>query len=143
MMLMIKLSFNKPLLVSLITAFLFLQWSSTHIHLTAEHEHDSGKHQHQATTHQHQLTSHHIDAIDIASNTLSHADSHKVVELEHVCTQFHGKLCEQFTAIPPASWTVFEQKISSKSVVTSYQQNIYQTYHQYTAIRLRAPPLVS
>ena len=142
-MLMNKLSFNKPLLFSLITAILFLQWSSTHIHLAGEHEHDSGEHQHEVTTHQHQLVSHHADVIDVASVKLSHADSHKVVEVEHLCTQFHGKLGQLFTAVPSDSWNVLERKISSKNVVTSYQQNIYQTYHQYTSIRLRAPPLVS
>ena len=142
-MLMKKLSFNKPLLVSLITAFLFLQWSSTHIHLAGEHQHDSGQHQHQVTTHQHQLNSHHIDAIDIASDTLSHADNHKVVDLEYVCTQFHGKQGKLFTVIPSTLWNVLERKISFKSVVASYQQGNYQSYHQYTSIRLRAPPLTS
>ncbi len=138
-----KLNFNKPLLVSLITAFLFLQWSATHIHLASEHEHDSGQHQHQVTTHQHQLTSHHIDTIDIASDTLSHADNHKVVALEYVCAQFHGTQGELFTVIPSTSWNVLERKISSKTVVASYQQDIYQNYHQYTSIRLRAPPITS
>ena len=142
-MLMKKLSFNKPLLFSLITAFLLLQWSATHIHLAGEHEHDSGQHQHEVTTHQHQLVSHHADVIDVASVTLSHADSHKVVELEHVCTQFHGKLGQLYTAIPSTSWAVFKQNILSKTAVTSYQQDIYQTYHQYISIRLRAPPKVS
>ena len=138
-----KLSLNKPLLFSLITAILFLQWSSTHIHLAGEHEHDSDQHQHEVTTHQHQLVSHHADVIDAASVTLSHADSHKVVELEHICTQFHGNLGQLFTAIPSNSWDVLERQISSKSVVTSYQHNVYQNYHQYTSIRLRAPPLIS
>ena len=138
-----KLNFNKPLLVSLITAFLFLQWSATHIHLAGEHEHDRGQHQHQVTTHQHQLTSHHVNTIDIASDTLSHADNHKVVELEYLCTQFHGSQEELFTVIPSTSWNVLEWEISSKTVVASYQQNIYQNNHQHTSIRLRAPPIAS
>ena len=138
-----KLSFNKPLLVSLITVFLFLQWSSTHIHLAGEHEHNSDQHQHQVTTHQHQLTSHHIDAIDIASDTLSHADNHKVVDLEYVCTQFHSKQGKLFTVIPSTLWNILERKISSNSVVASYRHSRYQSYHQYTSIRLRAPPLSS
>ena len=135
-MLMKNLSFNKPLLYSLITAFIFLQWSATHIHLAGEHEHDRGKHQHQ-------LVSHHHDVIDVSSVTLSHAESHKVVELEHICTQFHGKLSELYTAIPSTSWVVFEQKTLSESAVTSYEQDVSQTYHQYTSIRLRAPPIAS
>ena len=142
-MLMNKLSFNKSLLFSLIAAILFLQWSTTHIHLAGEHEHDSGQHQHEVTIHQHKLVSHHADVIDVASVTLSHADSHKVVELEHVCTQFHGKLGQLYTAVPSNSWDILEREISSKSDVTSYQQNVYQTYHQYSSIRLRAPPVSS
>ena len=138
-----KLSLNKPLLFSLITAFIFLQWSATHIHLAGEHEHNSGKHQHQVTAHQHQSVGHHADVIDVASTTLAHSDSHKVVELEHVCTQFHGKLGEHYVAIPFASWAVFERKILLTSAVTYYQQDVYQSYHQYTSIRLRAPPIVS
>lgn len=145
MMLMRKLCFNKPLLFSLITAFLFLQWSATHIHLAGEHEHDGGQHQHTVTAHQHQLASYHADTIDVADDTLSHIDSNKVVELEleHVCNQYHGKLSEQFAVIPSGSWDSFERQISSKSIVTPYQQDIYQSYHQYTFIRLRAPPIVS
>ena len=141
MMLMKKLSSNKLLLFSLITALLLLQWSATHIHLASEH--DSAHHQHEITTHQHHLVSHHTNVIDVASVTLSDADSHKIVELEHVCTQFHGKLGQLITVIASGSWDVLERNVSSKSLITSYQQNIYQTYHQYTSIRLRAPPLVS
>ena len=138
MMLMNKLSFNKPLLFSLITALIFLQWSATHIHLAVEHS--SAKHQ--VTAHQH-LASYHADVIDVASVTLSHIDNHKIVELEHVCTQFHGKLGELYAAVLSGSWSVLEHKILSKSAVTSYQQDVYQNYHQYTSIQLRAPPVVS
>lgn len=138
-----KLCFNKPLLFSLITAFLFLQWSATHIHLASEHEHDGGQHQHAVTAHQHQSASHHTDAIDVAGDTLSHSDNNKVVELEHVCTQFHGKLGEQNAVILSTAWNSFESQIASNCLVTPYQQDTYQTYHQYTSIRLRAPPVVS
>lgn len=138
-----KLSFNKPLLFSLITAFVFLQWSATHIHLAGEHEHNSGKHQHQVTVHQHQSVGHHADVIDVASTTLAHSDSHKVVDLDHVCTQFHGKLGDIYAAIPFSSWASFEQKILSKIAAIYYQQDVYQSYHQYTSVRLRAPPIVS
>ena len=142
-MLMRKLCFNKPLLFSVITAFLFLQWSATHIHLAGEHEHDGGQHQHAVTAHQHQLASHHTDAIDVAGDTLSHVDTSKVIELEHVCNQFHGNLGELFAVIPTAAWNSFESQIASNRLVTPYQQDTYQTYHQYTSIRLRAPPVIS
>lgn len=138
-----QLCFNKPLLFSLITAFLFLQWSATHIHLASEHKHDGGQHQHAVTAHQHQLASHHTDVIDNAGDTLSHVDTSKVVELEHVCTQVHSKPGKLFAVIASSSWDSFKQQLSSNTSATYYRQNIFQTYHQYTSIRLRAPPIVS
>lgn len=138
-----KFYFNKPFLFSLITALLFLQWSATHIHLAGEHEHDAVQHQHAATVHQHQITSHHEDVIDIASDTFSHIDSSKVIELEHVCTQFHGNLDKLFVVIPVGSTKSFERQNASNRLVIDYQKESYQSFHQYSSIRLRAPPVVS
>lgn len=138
-----KLCFNKPLLFSLITAFLFLQWSATHIHLAGEHEHNGDQHQHVVTIHQHQLANEHADTIDAATDTLSHADGKNVVEIEQVCTQFHGNLGEQFALIPSLSWNISGQYISSAKLFKPYKLDKYQTYHQYTSIRLRAPPVIS
>ena len=138
-----KLCFNKSLLFTLITAFLFLQWSSTHIHLAGEHEHNSDKHQHAVSAHQHQLLSHHSDTIDVAADTLSHTDSSKVVELEQVCTQFHGKLGEQYAVLPHAYQNLFSTNNLSSRVTVLSKLETYQTYHQYTSIRLRAPPIIS
>jgi len=142
-MLMNKLCFNKPLLLSLITAFIFLQWSATHIHLSGEHQHDGDHHQHTATAHQHQFANHHTDNLDPATDVLSHSDTNKVIELEQVCTQFHGKLAAQLAFIQPASWDIFEPHVLSSSLVSSYEFDSYQIYHQYTSIRLRAPPVIS
>ena len=138
-----KLCFNKPLLFSLITAFIFLQWSATHIHLAAEHEHGGDQHQHTITAHQHQIASHHADAIDVAGDTLSHIDSSKVVELEQVCTQFHGSMGELFAVIPITAWKSLDSQSVSNGLDISSQQDAYQSYYQYTSIRLRAPPLAS
>jgi len=140
---MSKHCFNKPLLFSLVSAFLFLQWSASHIHLAGEHQHDDGQYQHVLTTHQHQLANHHVDVIDVADITLSHADTNKVVELDHVCTHAHGKLNELFAFIPFISWNIVKQQISFKGVVTSYYQDSFQAYHQYSPIHLRAPPIAS
>lgn len=128
---------------SVITAFLFLQWSATHIHLADEHAHDDIQHKHTVTAHQHQLVSHHTDAIDVAGDTLYHVDTNKVVEIEYVCAKFHGNLGELFAVIPSAARISFESQFTSNSVTTAYQQDNYQSYHQYTSIRLRAPPVVS
>ncbi|MDH5190568.1 MAG: hypothetical protein OEW89_04900 [Gammaproteobacteria bacterium] len=138
-----KFCSNKSFMFSLITAFLFLQLSNTHIHLAGKHEHSDGQHQHAVTAHQHQLASYHEDVIDVAAETLSHADSNKVVELEHVCTKAQGKLGEQYAAITSSILRPVETIDSSGIVVLSSQLISYQSYHQYTSIRLRAPPVVS
>ncbi|MDH5600634.1 MAG: hypothetical protein OEY78_04935 [Gammaproteobacteria bacterium] len=138
-----KLCSSQPLLFSLITALLFLQWSTTHIHLAGEHEHHGAQHQHAATVHQHRLASHHGDVIDVADETLSHVDSNKVVELEYVSTQFHGNPGKLFAVIPTTLWKNFKPQTFSKRIVNTYQPGIYQSYHQYSLTRLRAPPLFS
>ena len=131
---------HKPFLAFLITAFLLLQWSATHIHLAGEHEHDGEQHPHALTTHQHQLSSHHPDAIDVASDPLSHAKSNKVVELDHACTQFHGKLGEQAALLSSYTWDLVRRQGIHQPGAIIRQLGTYQTYHQYTALRLRAPP---
>ena len=138
-----NLCFNKQLLFILITAFLCLQWSTTHIHLASEHEHNGAQHQHAVTAHQHQLSSHHADAIDVATDTLAHADGNKIVEINQVCTHFHGKLGEQFVIIQFTSWNIPAQYTSSSTLNKQYQVDTYQTFYQYTSIRLRAPPALS
>lgn len=138
-----KLSYKKPLLFSLITALLLLQWSSTHIHLAGEHEHHGDQHQHSVTAHQHQLASQHENVIDSADDTLSHIDNNKVVELEYVCTQCQGNLSHLFAVIPTTAWKSFEQQTLLKQSLTTYKPETYQSYNQYTSIRLRAPPVIS
>ena len=138
-----KLCSNRSFLSSLITAFLFLQLSNTHIHLAGKHEHNDGQHQHAVTAHQHQLASHHDDVIDAAAETLSHADSNKVVELEHVCTKAQGKFGGQYAVIASPTLRLVKAIDSSGIVVPPSQIISYQSYHQYTSIRLRAPPVIS
>jgi len=132
---------NKPLVIVLVTAILFLQWSAQHFHLTAEN--DVGQHQHIVTVHQHQAASHHVDNIDVADTTHSHADNSKIVELNHVCTECQSKQLDKFVVI-----------LSSKIIYSKYSQlfrivagndgkNLHQSYLQYTSIGLRAPPLIS
>ena len=134
---------NKPLLAILITAFLFLQWSATHIHLAGEHDHDGQQHQHSATAHQHQLNDYHADAIDSAIDLLSHADTNKVVELDHVCTQQHVKFDKHYALLPSETWNPVTQGYLCQHGVMTHQADIYQAYYQYSPIRLRAPPVFS
>ena len=135
-----QLCLNKAILFILITAILFLQCSTSHIHLASEHEHDGGQHQHTVAAHQHQLDSHHADVIDVADDTLAHADNNKVIELEHVCTQYHGNLAKLFVVIPSMSRDCSGRQLSFKSIVSPSKLDSFQAYHQYSSIRLRAPP---
>lgn len=136
-----KFSTHKPFLVLLISAFLLLQWSATHIHLAGEHNHDGGEHhQHAVTAHQHQLNNHHADTIDVANDPLAHGNNHKVVELDHVCTQFHGKPGDQVACLPLTFGDTFARKIISNPEGIIKHQNTYLAFHQYTPLHLRAPP---
>lgn len=142
MTLMKKYYTNKFFLHVLITAFLFLQWSSTHIHLADKHEHNGSQHQHAVNAHQHQLSNHHNDVIDVAED-LSHNNSHKVVEIEQVCTHFNDHLNKQFLALPSHFYHSLKSHISAKRVITLNKVESYQAYYQYSSIRLRAPPRIS
>jgi len=136
-------SFNKSLVITLITAILFLQWSSQHIHLADEHEHHSGQHQHVVTVHQHQVSKHHADAIDVTDSTHSHADDSMVVDLNHVCTECQSKQDEKFVVISSSKITYCEDSRLFRVVTGNNRQHFYQSYLQYTSIGLRAPPLIS
>lgn len=70
---------NRTLLLFLVTAFLTVQWTATHIHLAEHHDHDDSHHQHDLETHAHFLTDHQIDSVDSEATT----DFVSVVELDH------------------------------------------------------------
>jgi len=55
---------NQTLLLALITTFLAMQWSTSHIHLGTAHDHNNNHHQHFNETHSHLLAGHHSDSID-------------------------------------------------------------------------------
>jgi hypothetical protein len=143
---MIKTRLKQSFVFILITAFLSLQWSSAHIHLAAQHEHDGGQHQHAATAHNHQLTNHR-DVIDSASVThvtelVSH-ESHTVVELDQLCTLFHGKHIDQSPVIFSTIGALFYQTYGNEYDFKSVTYFSFNSYLETTSIRLRAPPSYS
>lgn len=77
-----KFQSNYALLFMLITAFLAMQLTTTHIHLAEQHNHDGSHHQHQIEAHAHNLTDQHTDAIDFSHQT---GDAN-VVEFDHECS---------------------------------------------------------
>jgi hypothetical protein len=65
---MTKFWFNRLLSLFLVTAFLTMQWTPVHIHLSEQHDHDGVHHQHLAETHAHNLSNQTI-TIDISHQT--------------------------------------------------------------------------
>jgi hypothetical protein len=76
---MISFRLNKTLLLFLVTAFLTVQWTATHIHLAEHHNHDDTHHQHNLEAHAHSLTDHHTNSIDSVENR----NDFNVIELDH------------------------------------------------------------
>ena len=130
---------NKTLLLFLITAFLTLQWTATHIHLAEHHDHDGNHHQHNIQAHVHYASSHHADTLDS-----DHAkDDYSVVELDNDCTSLGWKkVSDQLTvSISIAYQLLFIPK--SSSIQLPEQDSNKQRYIAYSTIRLRAPPQFS
>lgn len=50
---------NAVLLFFLLTAFLAVQWTPAHAHLTVQHDHSGERHQHKAEAHAHQAAAFH------------------------------------------------------------------------------------
>jgi hypothetical protein len=136
---MLKLRHNKALLLFLITVFLTVQWTATHIHLAEHHDHDGNHHQHNIQAHAHQASGHHADTIDSVHAT----GDYKVVELDNDCTSHGWKKIgdQQAVSILVAYQLVFVPKYPSiqLSELGSNKQN----YITYSTIRLRAPPQFS
>ena len=85
MMNITQIKSNHWLLLFFVTAFLTMQWTTTHIHLATHHQHNGNHHQHTFETHTHQLASfsapkanHNADTIDVSphfSHQIDHANT--------------------------------------------------------------------
>lgn len=124
------------LLVTLIAAFLSLQWTASHIHLAKHHDHGKGHHQHYTAVNSHQS----ID-IDLQSNDFSHhTNDLSVVELDH---EFNHKKFNQLEKPDTASIATTFPALSklSASTVTFPDTHSNDTGQLYrSTVRSRAPP---
>lgn len=134
----------------LITAFLVLQWSSTHIHLAGQHDHDGAEHQHEVLSHQHQSGSGHIDAlVDVAENTNlgtefgldSHVDSSGVVELSHDCTNCYSQAIAKLVSQFPPALLLYTRSRSVPGPAGFYSTDLPYNYLAYSLPAVRAPPV--
>ena len=136
---MLKLRHNKTLLLLLITVFLTVQWTATHIHLAAHHDHDGSHHQHNIQAHAHQASSYHADTIDSAHAT----GDYKVVELDNDCASSGWKkIGDQLTVLISVPYQLLFVPKSS-SIQLPEQNSNKHSYITYSTIRLRAPPHIS
>ncbi|MFC1750789.1 hypothetical protein ACFL2V_18515 [Pseudomonadota bacterium] len=135
---MATIRLNKALLLFVITAFISMQWSATHVHLAENHDHDGSHHQHDTQAHSHHLSSHHADVIDA-----SHigADGN-VVELEQECSSpLPGwkKQSEQSFALTSSNFPSFSSPQHKHLRRPEIGQSTL-SYLSYATIRPRAPP---
>ncbi|MCK4705138.1 MAG: hypothetical protein KAT90_06640 [Gammaproteobacteria bacterium] len=132
---MTKHQLNYSLLFALITAFLSMQWSATHIHLSEHHDHDNSQHQHDIEAHAHLLANFHADSI----GSLQHADNSNVVELDQQCSTAAVKKITPGIAIIAS--TKLQQSLSqASSFELTDQLNNKLGYLSHSAARPRAPP---
>lgn len=134
---MISFRLNKTLLLFLVTAFLTVQWTATHIHLAEHHNHDDN-HYHVLETHAHSLTDHQTDSIDSEAKT----DNLNVVELDHKSSL---PIAKKITPAIAVITSVNLQLSSFQSVSFELPVFIYDksAHLDRSTVRPRAPPQVS
>jgi hypothetical protein len=134
-----RLHLNKILPFFLITAFLAVQMSVTHIHLAENHDHDGSHHQHNVQAHAYYASSHHADTIDS-----THAiDDTNVIEFDNDgacsgCVKVGSKL---IASITNADQLLFS--FHSAGIQLPERGSNRQKYTTYSTVRLRAPPQLS
>ncbi len=123
----------------LITAFLLLQWSSSHIHLGHQHSHGDRQHEHALERHAHQVASHHLNAIDVAENN-HHSGDNAVLELDYNCT---CSVAEQLTksSLPIFAFYIPDShRSSAHPIYLPDRIDSYQGYLELQPPGQRAPP---
>lgn len=126
------------LIIYLITAFLSIQWSTAHMHLSAQHEHDGGLHHHSIEAHAHHPGSHHADQID----SFHHSSDVNVVELS---TEYRlTNSTKQKKRPDNLQASAFQPPLLylSKTVLSGPISTSFRNFYQ-TTIYLRGPPLFS
>lgn len=135
--------YNKFFIFLLITAFLSLQWSSTHIHLAENHEHDGAAHQHEVEAHKHDLAGHHLDIIDTSSAFSTSQHDSNVVELEPVYASSHAKVPGQLAFLPGKAYLAANAIFESIGTHQSLIIFSYTGFLERSSILPRAPPRYS
>lgn len=130
-----KTKLNYVQLLFLITAFLTIQWTSTHVHFSENHNHDGNIHKHQIETHTHQYLS-----LNDSSIQLSHIN---IIELDTKDYKQNRKI-EETASLDIAIQTFnLEVVIPLVNLEVPPFINKEQGYSLYSSSNPRAPPVNS
>jgi flagellar basal body-associated protein FliL len=122
-------------LLFLITAFLAIQWTTTHTHFEEQHNHDGSLHQHQIKTHAHQF---------IVVNDASVQDNHTniiTVSVDYNLKNTKKQNDSSSDAVPQIYNP--ESIISLSKIKIPVFIESKQGYSLYSSYNSRAPPLNS
>ena len=135
---MISFRLNKSMLLFLVTAFLTVQWTASHIHLAEDHIHDDDHHQHNLEAHAHFLTDHQTASIDSDEK----ADDSNVVEIDHEgCLPIAKKITSSIAVIASVNLQLPSfQLVSFKLPVFVDDKS---GYFYRSTVSPRAPPRIS
>lgn len=130
-----KTKLNYIQLLFLITTFLTVGWTSTHVHFTETHNHDGYFHKHQVETHSHQYIS-----IDDSSFQVSHSN---IIEFDFKDYKKNRKI-EETASLDIAIQTFnLEVVIALVNLEVPTFINKKQGYSLYSSSNPRAPPVNS
>ena len=129
---------NRLLDLFLVTAFLSMQWTPVHLHLSEQHDHDGSHHQHQVETHAHNLTEQAI-AADFSHQT-SHAN---IIVLAQECSFTRHEKQDNLATALVAEATSISQPFLPVSIALPEITTTKSSYFDISTTHPRAPPLVS
>jgi len=130
-----KTKLNYVQLLFLITAFLTIQWTSTHVHFSENHNHDGDLHKHQIETHSHQYISNKESSFQVSHSNIIEFDptyykqNKKIEETSFVDVTVHVFNFESILPVIKLDVPLFINK--------------RQGYSLYSSSNPRAPPLNS
>lgn len=133
---MVEKFLKSLLLLSLVTAFLTVQWMPPHVHLSEQHKHDGIHHQHQTEIHAHSLVSQTI-GVDF-SHQISHAN---IFALIHDYILPKPEKQNSFSIIVrPVNWLPSFLLVNIKIPAIT---NTQLSYFAFSTVNPRAPPQIS
>ena len=133
-----KFWLTRLLSLFLVTAFLSMQWSPSHIHLSEQHDHEESQHQHQAEKHAHNLTKKLI-SLDV-SHQANHANA--IVLAYECCFRQQDKQKNLTTALITKAVTILQPVLVVNNSIPAIT-NIKLSHLGLSTANPRAPPQIS